>query len=187
MEENKNTNGTENQNNDQTGQNDQNTGNNVGSNNQDSTGKNEETKTFTQDEVNDIVEKRLAKEKKKMPSDKEMEEFKTWKASQKTEEEKAREKDERIAALEKQIADGEHMESIRNADVDKSFQKFVLSEVSSKDGDFDKNLQDYLKENPQYVKKGNSSTGMPMNGSGSGDEDDGATAILKKKHPELFK
>lgn len=158
--------------------------NNGGSKDQDSAGKHED-KTFTQDEVNKIVESRLAKAKKGMPSDDELKQFNEWKASQKTEEEKAREKDEKIAKLEKQISDGERMEAIREADVDKSFQKFILSEVSSMDGDFDKNLQAYLKDNPQYIKSSSKSTGMPMNGSGTGNDDDGVTAILKRKHPNI--
>lgn len=177
----------EEQNNDQ--HNDQNDQNNDqgGSSNKPETHSDDKNKdkTFTQDELNSIVESRLAKERKKYPSEKELKAFNDWKASQKTEEEKAKEKDDEIASLKKQIADGERMNSIRKADVSEAFHKFVLSEVSSMDGDFDTNLQNYLKENPQYVKSSNRSTGMRMNGSNDGDEDDGVTAILKRKHPNI--
>ena len=48
----------------------------------------EEPKTFTQDELDAIVKDKIAKAKKGQPSKEELEEFKQWKESQKTEEEK---------------------------------------------------------------------------------------------------
>lgn len=53
--------------------------------------------------------------------------------------------------------------------MDSKFQKFVLSEISGLDGDFEENLTNYLKDNPQYlVNKENSgklkSTGISQNG-----------------------
>ena len=59
-----------------------------------------EVKTFTQDEVNTIVQERLDKLKKKMPSKDELDAYNNWKESQKTESEKALEKDKRIEELE---------------------------------------------------------------------------------------
>ena len=47
-----------------------------------------EPKTFTQDELDAIVKDKIAKAKKGQPSKEELEEFKQWKESQKTEEEK---------------------------------------------------------------------------------------------------
>lgn len=49
-------------------------------------------KTFTQDEVNSIVQKRLEQQSKKMPSEEELTAYREWLESQKTEEEKQTEK-----------------------------------------------------------------------------------------------
>ena len=52
----------------------------------------QEQKTFTQEELNTIVETRLAKAKKDMPSKEELKKYNEWKEAQKTEQEKAAEK-----------------------------------------------------------------------------------------------
>ena len=44
--------------------------------------------TFTQEDVNRIVQERLAREKKSAPSESEMKEFNEWKEGQKTEQQK---------------------------------------------------------------------------------------------------
>lgn len=48
----------------------------------------EQVKTFTQDEVNSIVADRLARQKKGMPSDDEIKEYRDWKAKQQSDAEK---------------------------------------------------------------------------------------------------
>lgn len=141
-------------------------------------------KTFTQDEVNAM----LAKEKKKMPSKEDLKAFNEWKESQKTETEKQLEKDKKIETLEKQLAYAENKSVVANAGVDSKFQKFVLSEVSEMEGEFEDNLKDYLKENPQFLT--NKVEAPKSNGVAtkkiSDDAEDGVTAILKQKHPDLF-
>lgn len=69
----------------------------------------EEPKTFTQDELDAIVKDKIAKVKKGQPSKEELEAFKQWKESQKTEEEKRTEalnnaEQARLAAEEKATA-----------------------------------------------------------------------------------
>ena len=141
-------------------------------------------KTFTQEEVNAM----LAKEKNKMPSKEDLKAFNEWKESQKTETEKSLEKDKKIETLEKQLAYAENKSVVANAGVDAKFQKFVLSEVSELEGDFEDNLKDYLKENPQFLiskvetPKSNGVATQKI----SDDAEDGVTAILKAKHPDLF-
>lgn len=54
-------------------------------------GKAEESKTFTQEELDKIVKERVARAKKDQPSKEELEAFKQWQESQKTEEEKKNE------------------------------------------------------------------------------------------------
>ena len=146
-----------------------------------------ESKNFTQEEVNAM----LAKERKKMPSKEDLKAFNEWKESQKTETEKSLEKDKKIETLEKQLAYAENKSVVANAGVDSKFQKFVLSEVSEMEGDFEDNLKDYLKDNPQFLTKVETTeepkdTGVPVSKVKTG-EDGGVIAILKAKHPEAFK
>lgn len=141
-------------------------------------------KTFTQEEVNAM----LAKEKKKMPSKEDLKAFNEWKESQKTETEKSLEKDKKIETLEKQLAYAENKSVVANAGVDSKFQKFVLSEVSEMEGDFEDNLKDYLKDNPQFLIQKEVET-LKTNGVATkkiGNEaESGVTAILKAKHPDI--
>ena len=56
------------------------------------------------------------------------------------------------------------------------------------EGDFEDNLKDYLKENPQFLiskVEAPKSNGVATKKI-SDDADDGVTAILKAKHPDLF-
>ena len=144
----------------------------------------DEVKTFTQDEVNAM----LAKEKKKMPSKEDLKAFNEWKESQKTEEDKKNEILQENETLKKQLVYAENKSVVANAGVDSKFQKFVLSEVYEMEGDFEDNLKDYLKENPQFLiskvetPKSNGVATQKI----SDDADDGVTAILKQKHPDLF-
>ena len=141
-------------------------------------------KTFTQEEVNAM----LAKEKKKMPSKEDMKAFNEWKESQKTEEDKKNEILLENETLKKQLLIAENKSVVANAGVDSKFQKFVLSEVSEMEGEFEDNLKDYLKENPQFLinKVETPKTNGVATKKISDDADDGVTAILKAKHPDLF-
>ena len=141
-------------------------------------------KTFTQEEVNAM----LAKEKNKMPSKEDLKAFNEWKESQKTEEDKKNEILQENETLKKQLAYAKNESVVANAGVDAKFQKFVLSEVSEMEGEFEDNLKDYLKENPQFLinKVETPKTNGVATKKISDDADDGATAILKANHPDLF-
>ena len=145
--------------------------------------KTEEVKTFTQDEVNAM----MAKERSKMPSKEDLKAFNEWKESQKTETEKSLEKDKKIETLEKQLAYAENKSVVANAGVDAKFQKFVLSEVSELEGDFEDNLKDYLKENPQFLisKVETPKTNGVATKKIGNEAESGVTAILKAKHPDI--
>lgn len=141
-------------------------------------------KTFTQEQVNAM----LAKEKKKMPSKDELKAFNEWKESQKTEEDKKNEILLENETLKKQLAYAENKSVVANAGVDAKFQKFVLSEVSEMEGEFEDNLKDYLKDNPQFLinKVETPKTNGVATKKISDNADDGVTTILKAKHPDLF-
>ena len=144
-------------------------------------------KTYTQEEVN-ALDKKLKEKYEKKYAGIDLKKYKEWEDSQKTETEKSLEKDKKIEALEKQLAYAKNESVVANAGVDAKFQKFVLSEVSELEGDFEDNLKDYLKENPQFLiskvetPKSNGVATQKI----SDDADDGVTAILKAKHPDLF-
>lgn len=146
-------------------------------------------KTFaTQEEFNEALKKEVARKTRNVPSKEELKAFNEWKESKKTETEKQLEKDKKIETLEKQLAYAENKSVVANAGVDSKFQKFVLSEVSEIEGDFEDNLKDYLKENPQFLisKVETPKTNGVATKKISEDADDGVTAILKAKHPDLF-
>ena len=52
--------------------------------------------------------------------------------------------------------------------------------------DFSDNLQEYLANNPKYVKRQETKATGVETKSSSVAKEDGVTAILKAKHPELF-
>ena len=146
-------------------------------------------KTFaTQEDFNEALKKEVARKTRNLPSKEDLKAFNEWKESQKTETEKSLEKDKKIETLEKQLAYAENKSVVANAGVDAKFQKFVLSEVSEIEGDFEDNLKDYLKENPQFLiqKVEAPKTNGVATKKISEDADDGVTAILKAKHPDLF-
>ena len=142
----------------------------------------------TQEEFNEALKKEVARKTRNVPSKEELKAFNEWKESKKTETEKQLEKDKKIETLEKQLAYAENKSVVANAGVDSKFQKFVLSEVSEIEGDFEDNLKDYLKENPQFLisKVETPKTNGVATKKISDDADDGVTAILKAKHPDLF-
>ena len=143
-------------------------------------------KTYTQEEVN-ALDKKLKEKYEKKYAGIDLKKYKEWEDSQKTETEKSLEKDKKIETLEKQLAYAENKSVVANAGVDSKFQKFVLSEVSEIEGDFEDNLRDYLKENPQFLisKVETPKTNGVATKKISNDADDGVTAILKAKHPDI--
>ena len=136
-----------------------------------------EVKTFTQEEVNQIIKTRL----RNIPSDDELKAYNDWKESQKTEAEKNAEVLKENESLKSRINELENMQVVANAGVDSKFQKFVFSEVS-KEGNFEDNLKEYLKNNNQYLIKEEKTktTGYSQNTSNSQISEE--KAYLDKKY-----
>lgn len=141
------------------------------------TTKQNEVKTFTQEEVNQIIKTRL----RNIPSDDELKAYNDWKESQKTEAEKNAEVLKENESLKSRINELENMQVVANAGVDSKFQKFVFSEVS-KEGNFEDNLKEYLKNNNQYLIKDEKTktTGYSQNTSNSQISEE--KAYLDKKY-----
>ena len=145
------------------------------------------SKTFTQEEVDSIVKERLAKAKKGIPSKEELTEYNKWKESQKTQQDKYdelvkkdTEKDTTISNLTKEN------EVLRAGVNDIDEVEFIVYKVSKMEGDFSDNLKQYLADNPKYTKKQETKATGTENKSSNVAQEDGVTAILKAKHPELF-
>lgn len=88
-------------------------------------------KTFTQSEVDALVQRRLERERKKYPNDDELTAFRTWKDSQQTEQERwnslTRERDESRTELSSVKAELEQMKR----------EKYVLSKgISGEEAEF---------------------------------------------------
>lgn len=148
----------------------------------------EEPKTFTQDEVNKL----LAKERKKLPPKEEMNEFYSWKESQKSEAQKQSEFNQKLTDTTNENISLKHENLVLKSNVNPEDADYVVFKVSKMEGDFEDNLKDFLKENPKYLINSNDYTKNVESASGtsvtkiSDSDESGVTAILKRKHPELF-
>ena len=153
------------------------------------TNQNEEQaeKTFTQEELNKIVQERLDKEKKKMPSKEDLKAFKDWKESQKTEAEKQAEKEAEYQRTLNELNTLKQTNAVLEAGVNKDDADYVLFKVSKMEGDFEENLTKFLKDNPKYLKQETQTepkaTGTSVKSISS--KNDGVLGILASKHPEI--
>ena len=146
----------------------------------------EVVKTFTQEEVNNIVKERLAKVQKGIPSKEELTKYNEWKESQKSQEDKYNdlikqdnEKSTTISNLQKENL------VLRSGITDNDEIEFLVYKVSKMEGDFEENLKQYLTDNPKYTKKQETkATGIETK-TNSIAKDDGVLAILKSKHPDI--
>ena len=143
-------------------------------------------KTFTQEELNKIVQERLDKEKKKMPSKEDLKAFKDWKESQKTAEQKQAEKDAEYQRTLNELNTLKQRNAVLEAGVNKDDVDYVLFKVSKMEGDFDENLTKFLKDNPKYKEsepEGQKATGTQVKKINS--QNDGVLGILASKHPDM--
>ncbi len=146
-------------------------------------------KTFSQEEVNAL----LKKERKKLPSDEELKAFRAYQESQKTAEQK---KAEQETEYQKTLSEKEDLrkenlvfkKGVSNSDD----VEFLVYKISKMEGDFEDNLDAFLKEHPNYLKaekqeeeEQKETTGMQVH-NGSVKPVDGVDAILKSRHPELY-
>lgn len=110
-----------------------------------------EEKTFTQKELDEIVETRLAKARKGIPSKEELKQFNDWKEKQKTDAEKQaeREKENQKIVEERNNLKKENIllrKGVKENDLD-----YVLFKISKQEGDFEENLDEFLKKNPKFL------------------------------------
>ena len=146
----------------------------------------EVVKTFTQDEVNNIVKERLAKEKKGIPSKEELAKYNEWKESQKTQQDKYDELVKKDSEKETTITNLRMENEVLKAGVnDPDEIEFIVYKVGKMEGDFAENLKQYLADNPKYTKKQETKATGVETKSSTVAKDDGVLAILKSKHPDI--
>lgn len=121
-----------------------------------------------------------------LPPKEEMEEFKKWRESQKTQQDKYdelvkqdTEKDTTISNLQKENL------VLKSGITDSDEVEFIVYKVSKMDGDFEENLKDYLTDNPKFAKKQETKATGVETKSTNVTKEDGVMAILKAKHPDI--
>ena len=145
----------------------------------------EEVKTITLEEAQKMVNGALAK---KLPPKEEMDAFKQWKESQKTEADKQAETLKELETLRQEKLNTQRENALLKKGINEEDIDYVMFKVGKMDGEFDENLVEFLKENPKFTTKEETkkpeTTGVKSNGVEN--KDTGVLAILKAKHPELY-
>ena len=141
-------------------------------------------------EAQKIADAMVAKKMKGMPSKEELKAFKEWQESQKTAEQKQAEKDAEYQKTLNELNTLKQTNAVLEAGVNKDDADYVLFKVGKMEGEFDENLAKFLKDNPKYLKQElettePKATGAPVRTISS--NENGVAAILKAKHPELYK
>lgn len=141
-------------------------------------------------EAQKMADAMLAKKMKGMPSKEELKAFKQWQESQKTAEQKQAEKEAEYQKTLNELNTLKQTNAVLEAGVNKDDADYVLFKVGKMEGEFDENLAKFLKDNPKYLKQElettePKATGAPVRTISS--NENGVAAILKAKHPELYK
>jgi hypothetical protein len=147
----------------------------------------QEPKTFTQEEVNAM----LNKEKKKMPSKEDLKAFREWQEAQKTDAEKQKELTQKMTDTESENTSLKQEIQVLKSGVNVDDVDYILFKVSKMEGEFEDNLRDFLKNNPKYLQtKKDTEETTTTNGTSvkklNEEANSGVNAILKQKHPDLF-
>jgi len=141
-------------------------------------------------EAQKMADAMLAKKMANMPSKEALAKFKTWEDSQKTETEKQTQIQAENLKTEKERDSYKMENQVLKSSVDPDKADFVVFKVSKLEGEFEENLKTFLEENPEYVGKNEEATkavettGVKTKGAVT--REDGVSAILKERHPELF-
>lgn len=143
-----------------------------------------EEKTFTQEQVNEMIKSRLAKVEKKYDGI-DLEGYKSWLESQKTEQEKLAEREKEYQSVLNENKELKVTNALLEKGVDSKFLAFVSYEVSKLDGDITENIDKYLTEHSEYLSKREPvATGQAVQNMES-NQNDGILSYLQQMHPEL--
>ncbi len=117
----------------------------------DNAGAEKDVKTFTQEELDSIVNERLAREKKKMPSKEDMALFKTWQAENKAKEDVKTPSAEDVQ-IKNELSQAKAELELFKAGIKTEYLEFVGFKISSMDSDdeLSEKVATFKKNNPQY-------------------------------------
>ena len=140
----------------------------------------QETKTFTQADVDKIISERLKRERDKLPNDDDLKAYKEWKKSQQSESEKAAEREKEFQALQSKSIELERENAVIKAGVKADDAEFVIFKVSRMEGDFKKNLESFLSENKKFTEPVTETVAGTKHTAGKGDPDAASIAAFRK-------
>lgn len=143
-------------------------------------------KTYTQEEYNALDKKLKAKYEKKY-SGIDIAKYNEWIESQKTAEQKQKEKE---TEYQKTISENESLlqenrtlkAGVKSDDVD-----YVVFKVSKMEGDFEENLKQFLEDNPKFLNGSNKEESQESSINLGGDHSDKGTPDLSKMSYEEYK
>ncbi len=119
-----------------------------------------EAKTFTQEEVNAMILKETSKINKKYEGV-DLEKYKKWEESQKTESEKHQEQLNKLNTIEKENLELKQINAVYGKGIaDKDEAEFIQFKVSRMEGNFEENLEKYFKDHPVKKEEPKKSTGF---------------------------
>ena len=114
--------------------------------------------------------------------------YKEWVESQKTAEQKQAEKEAEYQKTLNELNTLKQTNTVLSAGVKNDDADYVIFKVSKMEGEFEENLAKFLKDNPKYLGQEleeRKATGAPVKTLSS--TESGVAAILRAKHPELYK
>lgn len=148
-------------------------------------------KTFTQDEVNDLIKSRLERERKGQPGKDELEAFRKWQDDQKSAEQKSAEaikaETDRADAAEKKVAalEAKLLAASKGVKPDAADDVVALAQLKvSDDMPLEKAIDEVLKKYPQFAgTSAPETTGVP--GGNGGASRSGVEAAFLAKNPGI--
>ncbi len=146
-------------------------------------------KTFTQAELDEIVSKRIARERAKMPNDDELKGNKEWKSSQQTEAEKVAERERLYQERKKHNTELQMELAVLKAGVRAEDADYVMFKGSRMDenNDFDANLKAFLAldENKKFTDPETVTVQGTKHSPSAPDTMSGVEKAFLKKNPGL--
>lgn len=109
-----------------------------------------ERKSYTQEELDNLIESRLNRDRNQRKNTPEYKAFLEWQKSQKTDDEKNKELMDNYNLAKNELAVLKAEKKVINANAKPEFAEFVASKVLAMGDDFEANLAEYKKNNPQY-------------------------------------
>lgn len=119
----------------------------------------QQEKTFTQKEMDRLIEKRLERERKKYPSIEELEQFKQWQQSQQTEQQKwdklqseRNDFESQLSSTKKELEQMKRERYLISKGVpvdDVDYYVFKIAKMMQQDDDFETVAENYMKEKQQ--------------------------------------